>query len=271
MSGTNIRIEKLFDREKNAVIIAVDHGMFDGPIEGMINLPETVKKINPDVDGILMSPGMLGKCKEAFNYKGAPIPIVRLNWSTVYCFHWSYNQAETVVASRVRDAVALGAEIILVSLNIGTGDEKRDAVNVEIYCSLMNEARVLGIPVMGEIFPVNTDKLTPSQLHEKVYSGCRILTELGTDMIKTFYTNDFKKVTGSCPVPIFGLGAEKLPTQLDALKLASNEIRDGAKGVVFGRNAIQVKDPMQFQAALIEVVKNNMAPETAMLKFELKD
>jgi len=271
MNGRNIRINKLFNQGKNAVIIAIDHGMFDGPIPGMIDLRETVKKISPEVDGVLMSPGMLKACGDFFSYKGAPIPIVRLNWSTVYCFHWEYEKAATVVASTARDAMALGAEIVLVSLTIATGDEQRDASNVEVYCRLMNEARELGIPVIGEYFPAGSDRLTPLQLHEKVYSSCRILSELGTDMIKTFYTNDFRKVTGSCPVPVFGLGAEKMPTQLDALRLAANEVRDGARGVVFGRNAIQVPDPAAFQQALYEVVKNRMKPEEAVAKFGLKD
>ncbi len=90
-------------------------------------------------------------------------------------------------------------------------------------------------------------------------------------MIKTFYTHDFKKVTESCPVPIFGLGAEKTPTQIEALQLAYNEVRDGARGVVFGRNAIQVSDPAGFQAALSDVVKNYVSPKEAMQKHGITD
>ncbi|MEI8049740.1 MAG: phage integrase SAM-like domain-containing protein, partial [Bacteroidota bacterium] len=86
-----------------------------------------------------------------------------------------------------------------------------------------------------------------------------------------FNTYDFKKVTESCPVPVFGLGAEKTPLQLQALQLASEEINDGARGVVFGRNAIQVKDPFAFQAALCEVVKKGLSPQDAVLKYDLKD
>ena len=140
MNGKEIRINKLFSNDDNAVIIAIDHGMFDGPIPGMTDLKETVKKINPVVDGILLSPGMLKACKDVFSYKGAPIPIVRINWGSVYCFHWEYNQAATVIAAEVKDAVALGAEIVLISLTIGTGDEERDAKNVEVYCRLKNQA-----------------------------------------------------------------------------------------------------------------------------------
>jgi class I fructose-bisphosphate aldolase len=270
MTGKAIRLNKLFSDDHHAVIIAIDHGMFDGPIPGMADLRETVKKINPAVDGILLSPGMIKACQDAFNYKGAPVPIVRINWGSVYCFHWQYNQAATVVASGVEDAVALGAEIVLVSLTVGTGDEDRDARNVEVYCRLKNQAERLGIPVLGEFFPASADTLGAEELHERVLSGSRILSELGTDMIKTFYTMDFKKVTGSCPVPVLGLGAEKTATQLDALALASDEIRDGARGVVFGRNAIQVPDPFAFQAALCKVVKEGAAPGEVVKEYNLE-
>lgn len=271
MNGKQLRMEKLFSHGQNVVIIAMDHGMFDGPIPGMINLRETAKKINPVVDAVLLSPGMLKECRSIFNYKGAPMPVVRINWSDVYCFHWNYNKAYTVVASTVEHAVASGAEVVLVSLTIATGDPETDARNVEVYCRLKNEADRMGIPVIGEFFPTHSDTQSREKMQEQVYSSCRILSELGTDMIKTFYTHDFRKVTESTPVPIFGLGAEKKPTQLEALQLAAAEIGNGARGVVFGRNAIQVPDPASFQQALCEVVKNGMQPGEAVKKFRLKD
>jgi DhnA family fructose-bisphosphate aldolase class Ia len=271
MYGKEIRISRLFNGDRNVVIIAIDHGMFDGPIPGMINLKETIRNISPVVDGILLSPGMLRECSGAFSFKGAPVPIVRINWCDVYCFHWNYNQANTVVAVTVEDAVSAGAEIVLISLTIATGNPEIDARNVEVYSRLKNEAGKLGIPVIGEFFPAYSGELKREELQEKVYSGCRIISELGADMIKTFYTHDFRKVTESTPIPIFGLGAEKKPTQAEALQLAADEIRDGARGVVFGRNAIQVPDPVSFQKALCEVVKNGMNPQDAINQFRLKD
>ena len=73
------------------------------------------------------------------------------------------------------------------------------------------------------------------EFHEEILMGCRMLAELGADCIKTFYTNKFREVTSKCPVPILGLGAEKTPTDRDALVLAEKEMKDGAGGVVFGR------------------------------------
>ena len=112
--------------------------------------------------------------------------------------------------------------------------------------------------------------MTPEQLHNDVLIGSRIVAELGADAIKTFNTCRFKEVTESCPIPVLGLGAEKKPTQLEALKLAEDEVSAGAGGVVFGRNAIQVPDPMKFQAALCDVVRNGISAQASAHKHQIK-
>jgi len=101
--------------------------------------------------------------------------------------------------------------------------------------------------------------------------GSRGVAERGADAIKTFHTYRFREVTGTCPVPVLGLGAEKLPTQREALALAAAEIAAGAGGVVFGRNAIQVPDPNAFQAALCEVVRDGADPAAAADKYRLEE
>ena len=269
MTGQDIRLNRLFSKGENAVIIAIDHGYMDGPIPGMENIKEAAGKISPDVDAVLLSPGMLKNIGNTFDYKGAPIPVVRLNWSTVFCFEWGYNQSLTTQAFSVKDAVALGAQIVLVSLTLKTGDEATDVRNLEIYSKLCNEARQYGIPVIGECFPNDSDNISQEEMHDQVLRGTRILAELGADAIKTFYTHKFKDVVEGCPIPILGLGGHTTPNPVDSLQLAADEIADGAKGVVFGRNAIQREDPIAYQQALIEVVKRGMSPKDAVEKFKL--
>ena len=145
MTGKDIRFSRLFSGGKNAVVVAVDHGEFDGPLPGMLDLPETVRNIDPSVSAVLVSPGMLPHCGEAFSVKGAPLAMVRLNWSTVYAFHWGYNDADTVVAMTAEDAIKNGADLALVSLTLKTGSEARDAANVEVFCKLAAEAKRFGI------------------------------------------------------------------------------------------------------------------------------
>ena len=127
------------------------------------------------------------------------------------------------------------------SLTLQTGDESNDANNIAVFRQVCREAHELGLPVIGEYFPANSASLSADELHESVYRGVRITAELGADMIKTFYTNSFSAVTESSPVPVLGLGAEKLPSQRMALQLAADEVAAGAGGVVFGRNAIQAR------------------------------
>jgi len=107
MNAVEIKMRRML-ADGNAVIIACDHGEFDGPIPGMVDLRETVAKIRPEVDGVLLSPGMIRHVGEYFARKGAPLVVGRLNWDTVYCFHWGYNEAPAVEAFSAEEAAALG-------------------------------------------------------------------------------------------------------------------------------------------------------------------
>ena len=217
----------------------------------------------------MLAPGMLRRCGPLFAKPKRPLALVRLNWNTVYCFHLGYAKARSVHSFDPVEALREGMDIALVSLTLRTGDEERDAANVEVFSKLTNACHALGIPVIGEYFPTNHGSLSPEQLHDDVLLGSRVVAELGADAIKTFYTCNFREVTAACPVPVFGLGAEKLPTELDALSLAQREVEEGAGGVVFGRNAIQVPNPSAFQAALCDVVKHGKTAADACREHQL--
>lgn len=269
MDGREIKLKRLMGDGKT-VIIALDHGLFDGPIPAMENLPATAEKINPTVDAVLLAPGMLRHCGGIFAGSKRPLAVTRLNWNTIYCFKFNYRQAKSVYSYQAEDALREGMDIALVSLTLRTGDEHTDAENVEVFSNLTNACHQLGIPVIGEYFPAGHEEMSPEQLHEDILIGSRIVSELGADVIKTFNTRDFKAVTDSCPVPVLGLGAEKLPTQRAALELAAAEIAAGAGGVVFGRNAIQVPDPHAFQAALCDVVRDGAKVDDVLGKYRLE-
>ncbi len=270
MNNREMKLKKFFCTGP-AVVVACDHGEFDGPIPGMVDLKETFLRINPEVDGVLVSPGMLRFSGELFTRKKAPLAIGRLNWNTVYCFQWQYHQAVSCFAFSPEEALFAGVEMALVSLTLKTGSEERDARNVAIFRELTGKCHQLGLPVMGEYFPAESEKLSPEELHARVKTGSRILSELGADLVKTFFTVDFEEVVAGCPIPILILGSTKMPSPLQALKLAARAISEGSRGVVFGRNALQVPDSLSFQAALVKVVKSCLAPEEAVKEFNLQD
>jgi DhnA family fructose-bisphosphate aldolase class Ia len=270
MEGQWIRFNRLFSGSRRAVIVAVDHGEFFGPTSGIIDLPETIANL-AEADGILLSPGMMTHCGHAFDRRNAPQAIVRLNWSTVYCQQWNYDQARSAPIITPQEALALGADLGLASLTLSGKDQQMDRDNVALFAQIISQKRTAGLPVIGEFYPLSPELLTAEELHRLVYTACRMIAELGADAIKTFYTGDrFAEVVESCPVPIFTLGAEKTPREADALTLAYRSIKSGARGVVFGRNVIQAANPAQFLRALKAVVKDDADPEAVAREYGVR-
>ncbi|OFW49572.1 MAG: hypothetical protein A2146_06140 [Actinobacteria bacterium RBG_16_67_10] len=215
-------------------------------------------------DAILTSPGMVSHVQSVFSRRGAPALILRLNWGTQYATQWNYSESRSVPMISVSQAVALGADIVLAGMSIKTGSEAVDAENVAQVARCVAEKREAGIPIVGEVYPAGHEDVAPEERHEQISIGCRIVAELGADLVKTFYTGErFREIVNSTPVPVLALGSRKLPKEVDALELAASAVGAGARGVVFGRNVIQSSQPEKFLEALQEVVKNGAEPRVA--------
>lgn len=268
-TGEAIRLRRLFDGGQNAVVVAIDHGLYNGPRPGFEDLAPLVDRLR-SADAILLSPGMVAHVRSVFERRGAPAMMLRLNWGTQYATQWGYHESRTVPMISTQQAVALGADIVLVGMSIQTGSEAVDAENVAQVARCVAEKRETGVPIVGEVYPAGHEDVSPEERHEQISIGCRIVAELGVDLVKTFHTGErFAEIVRSTPVPIFALGSKKLAREVDALELAARSVRDGARGVVFGRNVIGAKSPERFLEALQEVVKLGSEPAAAAEKHGL--
>jgi len=268
-AGERIRLERLFDGTENAVVVAIDHGLYFGPLPGLIDLPTAIRSLQ-GADGILLSAGMVSHCADFFARRGAPAMIVRLNWATNYVAPWQYEHSHSVHLLTAAEAVRLGADLVLGSVTLKTPDQAEDAHNVGLFAQYVQQKRQAGVPLVCEVYPIGGDHAPPEELQEQVAIGCRMAAELGGDLIKTFYTGKgFAKITAATPIPILALGALKRPRESDALAAAAQAIEHGARGVVFGRNVVQAREPGRLLDALKEVVKAGMAPDVAADKYHL--
>jgi DhnA family fructose-bisphosphate aldolase class Ia len=223
-----------------------------------------------EADGVLLAPQMIRFSGDLFIGQGSPSVIVRGNWNTIHCEPWHYQEAHIVKSIPLRSAVAAGADAVVASLVLRTGNEKWDARNVETFGQLAQELRELGIPLIGEVFPVGGLRACPDEFHDYIKTMCRIICELGADAIKTFYTGErFAEVTEGTPIPVFALGAEKMEREVDALELAEKAVSAGARGVVFGRNVVQADDPAAFLRGLKAVVACEATPAEAAGEYGL--
>ncbi len=270
MSGIDIRLKKLFRNKKNLVISALDHVVEYGYQPGIEDAGTSIENCL-GTDALLLPRFMLTRHRDLFGNPASPMPVVRINWSSGFYYPLDYRGGHTVIASTVEEAVAAGSEMVICSLFLEDGDEEMEAKNVALFSEVVHQKEKLGIPLIGECYVVEHKEKTPDDVHEKVRRISRIMAELGADLIKTFYTGErFSEVVENTPVPIFTIGAEKLDTDLAVLQKASDSVRGGARGVIFGRNIFMAENPPNMISALNDVINNGMTPEEAAGKHGLR-
>lgn len=269
MNGRTMRIQRLLSKADKLVVAAMDHGAFHGPIAGLEQPRNACAKLQ-GADAVLMSPGMLEHTAEVFAFSGAPTLITRLLWNSSYCFQWHNSASVHQPLLTTAQAIAQGADWVLASLAIRTGNEATDAANAGMFSQCVQDAHALGIPIVGEYYPAQAETMALKDLHDEIRIGARVCAELGADVIKTFYTGErFADIAESVPIPIFVLGAEKTPTEEAALKLAATAARSGARGIVFGRNIVQSRAPDRFIQAVRAVMNSKLSSAKAVRQFKL--
>jgi DhnA family fructose-bisphosphate aldolase class Ia len=270
MSGKELRLKKLFRGKKNLVLSAFDHVFFYGDQPGLENEREAIKNCLT-TDGFIIPRFMLKRNWDLLGDVNSPAPIVRINWSSSFYYPLDYREGNTAIATTVEDAIEAGAEAIICSLFIEEKDaQEREAKNVALFSEVVRQKEKLGIPLIGECYVVEYKDMTAEQVHNKVRRVSRVMAELGADLIKTFFTGDrFHEVVENTPVPVFTIGAEKLKTDLEVLKKAEASIKQGARGIIFGRNIFMAKEPAKLVKALDEVMNEGISSQQAAEKYHL--
>ncbi|MDD5175578.1 MAG: 3-hydroxy-5-phosphonooxypentane-2,4-dione thiolase [Sterolibacterium sp.] len=243
------RISRIIPRETGrAVMLAVDHGYFQGPTTGLERPGETVAPLLPYADSLMLTRGVLRQCVDATNR----IPIVlRVTGGTSILSELS-NEDLTV---SMEDAVRLNVSAVAISIFVGSVNERQTLVNL---AKLVDEGEKVGMPVLA-VTAVGREMTRDAR-----YLGlcCRIAAELGARIVKTYYCDDFEEVVNGCPVPVVIAGGKKIDERA-ALELADNAISRGAVGVDMGRNIFQSANPVGMIRAVKQVVQDRKSPTEA--------
>jgi DhnA family fructose-bisphosphate aldolase class Ia len=269
VAGIDIRLRRLFRNRKHLVISAIDHVVEYGDQPGLEDTAQAIKKCH-GTDALLLSRYSLLRNGDLFGSNEAPLPVVRINWSSAFYYPRSYREGHTEIAVTVEDAVQAGAEVVICSLFLEEGNEALEARNVATFSEVVRQKERLGIPLIGECYVVEHAELSADELHAKVKRVARVMAELGADLVKCFFTGDrFHEIVENTPVPIFTIGAEKLSSDLAVLQKAKASVDQGARGIIFGRNIFMAEDPPALIQALDAVLNQNATPETAAQRFGL--
>lgn len=270
MVGQWMRLNRLFSQGERAVVVSATDDEFIGPAATQMAVSEVTRDL-ADADAILLSPGILRHCGHAFDYRGAPLAIVRLDWHTACCSAANYDHAGAAEVVSPRRALALGADLVLATLSLTHTDAAADTAGIAMFSRFAHEKRECGLPLLGELYPPGAANMVAEQLFEQVHVGCRILAELGADAVIGIFTGErFAETVDACPVPVLATTQNPAIEQRDALQLAYQAVKAGARGVMFGRQVTGAPNRSTFLAALNAVVKQETDPDAAAEQFTIR-
>lgn len=230
------------------VMLAVDHGYFLGPTSGLEEPRKTLEPLLPFADSLMLTRGVLRRCVPP----EADIPIVlRVSGGTSILTELS-SEGLTVATE---DALRLNASAITLSIFVGAQGERETLLNL---ARLVDEGEKYGIPVLA-VTAVGKEMVRDARY---LSLACRIASEIGAHVVKTYYCEGFEEVVRSTPVPLVIAGGKKIPEK-DAITLAWNALRSGARGVDMGRNIFQSDCPVGMIRAIRAVVHENASVDQA--------
>ncbi len=244
----------LSPRNGRCVMLAVDHGYFQGPTTGLEKPRDVVAPLVQYADSLMITRGALRTSVDA----SIRTPIVlRVSGGTSILKDDLSNEDLTV---SVEDAIRCNASAMAISVFVGSANEKQTLTNLAKLC---DDGQKYGIPVLA------VTAVGKEMARDARYLGlaCRIAAELGANVVKTYHCDGFDKVVAGCPVPVVIAGGKKIEER-DALKLAYSAISDGAAGVDMGRNIFQSRWPVQMIRAVRSIVHENLTDAQAWTEFQ---
>ncbi|MCK5084388.1 MAG: fructose-bisphosphate aldolase [Candidatus Pacebacteria bacterium] len=247
-----ILLAKIIDPEKNRVVILpMDHGVSEGPIDGLINMKETILKVKQGgVDAIVIHKGIYKKYKEVIGDLPA---LIHLSASTKIG-----NVLKKVLIATVQEIKELGAQGASIHVNLGNKYEEDMLKDLGV---VSRECERIGLPLLAMMYPRDEEngRIISYTDSERVKLAARVAFELGADIVKVPYTGSaesFQEVCQGVDIPVVIAGGAK-GNEKEMLKSIKDCVMVGAAGVSIGRNAFQADDIPRTIGKIRSVVYDN--------------
>lgn len=249
--GLKNRLARIFDpRSGRTVMLAFDHGYFQGPTTGLERVDLDIVPLTPWADTLMCTRGML-RSSIPPTYRGGVVLRASGGPSIL-----ARDLTDEEIALSMEEAVRLDAAAVAVQVFIGGENERKSIHNMT---RLVDEGNRWGVATLA-VTAVGRE-LTRDARYMRL--ATRICAELGATFVKTYHVAEgFETVAAACPVPLVIAGGKKQP-EADALAMAHRAVAEGAAGVDMGRNIFQSDHPAAMIQAVRAVVHDGAAPEEA--------
>lgn len=259
--STTRRLNHIFAPDGRALIVAIDHGLIDGPCPGWEDPAATIDKIvEGGADAVLTSYGIANRFADELSRVGL---IIRGDGAATNLGGPSDGSASSLFFT-AEEALRLGADAMVVTALPGSPKEEATLRNLS---EMVRAAHRWGIPVLGEMVPGGFDSPPELRGTEAIAMAARLGAELGADFIKAPYSAGFEEVTSKCFRPVVILGGSKKGSEAEMLTDIAAALDAGARGVAIGRNIFQASDPVAMTRAVAALIHDgvSVAEAAAML------
>lgn len=267
------RLNRLLAADGKCFDVAIDHGFFNersflGGIEDMSQAIATIVAASPDA--IQLTPG-LAPLLQHIPGKAKPALVLRTDVANVYGKTLPRYLFSHIIEQAVEQALRLDAACVVVNLLLLPDQPELHAQCVENICRLKPACERYGMPLMIEPLVMQQNERGGGYMVDgdidKILPLVRQAVELGADVIKADPCDNVEEyarvitVASGCPVLVRGGGKaseEVIVARTHAL------MRQGASGIVYGRNVIQHERPAHMTRALMALVHEDATPEQAL-------
>jgi DhnA family fructose-bisphosphate aldolase class Ia len=263
------RLNRLFNEKSNRCFdVAVDHGFFNeyGFLAGIEDLAGAVKAlVVAGPDAIQLTVGQ-ARFLQSLPGRHKPSLVLRTDVANVYGRDLPRSLFSRMIEQPIEQALRLDAACVVVNLfRIPEEPEVTDQC-IQNILKIKPDCDRYGMPLMIEPLVFQPNASAGGYMVDgdplKIIPLVRQAVELGADVIKADPTDDVsvyhKVIEIAGGIPLLVRGGGKAPDQ-EILERTEALVRQGAAGIVYGRNVIQHENPAGMTKALMAIVHDGAA------------
>ncbi|WOS66126.1 class I fructose-bisphosphate aldolase [Sinorhizobium fredii] len=276
-NNRKVRMNRLFGNGR-CLDVAIDHGVCNEPsfLDGLMNMPAVVRAlVDARPDAIQMNYGQADLLQDIPG-KDKPALVMRIDMGNPYNHirhrdMWAVlqNEAEPLIG-----ALQMDAACVVVNLFMLPDEPDLFRQCVQNISRVRADCERYGMPLMIEPLVMQPVAERGGYMvdgdAEKIVTLTRLAREMGADIVKadpTTNAEDFHRVVEAarCPVLVRGGGKEDLRAVFDK---SAALMRQGAMGMVYGRNIYQHANPSAVVRGLMAIVHEDASGEDAFAFYQ---
>ena len=268
------RLNRLFNASsKRCFDVAVDHGFFNQPgfLQGIEDMREVVATlVDAGPDAIQLTVGQ-ARHLQSVPGKQKPALVLRTDTANVYGKELPATAFSLMIEETMLQAVRLDAACVCVNLFQIPGAPDVTAQCIENILRLKPQADHYGMPMMVEPLVFQPNAIAGGYMVDgdltKILHLVRQAVELGADVIKADPTDDVsqyhKVIEIASGIPVLVRGGGRVSDK-EILVRTEGLLKQGASGIVYGRNVIQHPNPRGITQALMAMVHRDASVDEAL-------